>query len=110
MKDTGKLVKDCLNLHDYLRAKKDTGGLVKDRLTLRDYFAAKALQAYIDENVAGWGLDEMSTAYRLLSELAGRVTRMRQARDRMEGGQDDELVAAIHEALDSLSADWGVEL
>ena len=53
---------------------------------------------------------EINTAHRLLSELNGRVTRMREARERMEGGEDDALAAAINEALDSLSEDWGVEL
>jgi hypothetical protein len=68
------------------------------------------LQVYIDAHMPEWSLAEIDRAHRLLSELDGRVTRMRVSRDRMEGVEDDVLIAAVNEALDSISEEWDVEL
>ena len=68
------------------------------------------VQGYIDENMPGWSLDEINTAHRLLGDLVSRTVRARQARDRMQGSEDGELIAAVNEALDSIGAEWGVEL
>jgi hypothetical protein len=55
-------------------------------------------------------LSELRTALDLYSSLCSRVTRMRQALDKMRGGTEGELLSALNAVLDELGDEWDVEL
>lgn len=54
---------------------RDNGLAVYDGATLRDYFAAKAMQAYMADPNASWGIDGIreasSAAYRVADAMLG---------------------------------------
>jgi hypothetical protein len=68
------------------------------------------LGAYIDQQRDDLGTGDWLKLLDLHSTLIGRVTRVRQTRQRLGGGDGTALSAAIHKALDAISKQWGIEL
>jgi hypothetical protein len=68
------------------------------------------LGCYIDEHTADLTPGDLVRLLDLHSKMMGRVTRMRQIRKSLEGGDDGRLNAATNQALDTLSQEWSVEL
>jgi len=65
---------------------------------------------WIDAHEEELALAELKTALDLYSTLCSRVTRMRQALDKMRGGTGGELLGAINAVLDELGTEWDIEL
>ena len=68
------------------------------------------LSDYIDEHKLDLDVDEYVRLLELYSRMIGRLGRVRRLAQQLEGGDESELDVAIREALDELSAEWGVEL
>lgn len=67
------------------------------------------LGTYIDQQEQ-LAIEDLCKLLDLLSKLMGRVTRMRQARNRMDEDAQSELFDAINDALDEIATERGITL
>ena len=68
------------------------------------------LGAYIDNNAADLDPLDLVRLLDLHSKMIGRVTRVRRARQSMEGDQNSALTASIGRALDKIGKEWNIDL
>lgn len=68
------------------------------------------LTRYINGNLAKLETDAYVRLVNLQGQLASRLGRLMRDQQEVGGGEEDELVKAIHQALDELGDEWGVAL
>lgn len=68
------------------------------------------LRDYIDEQTPDLAPGDLTRLLDTYSKLIERVTRVRGARQQMEGSSHSPLTDAIHRALDRIGKEWGIQL
>jgi hypothetical protein len=68
------------------------------------------LSRYIDERLADLEPGLYARLASLQGQLTSRLGRLLRDRQQLEGDAADQLIQAVHQALDDISTEWGVEL
>jgi hypothetical protein len=70
----------------------------------------RQLSTYIDDNLTDLDADTFVRLANLQGQLTSRLGRLMRDRQQVSGNAGDELTAAINDALDEISEEWGLDL
>jgi hypothetical protein len=70
----------------------------------------RQLSRYIDDNLTDLDADTFVRLANLQGQLTSRLGRLMRDRQQVSGNAGDELTAAINDALDEISEEWGLDL
>lgn len=70
----------------------------------------RQLSRYIDDNLNDLDADTFVRLANLQGQLTSRLGRLMRDRQQVAGDAGDELTAAINDALDEISEEWGLDL
>jgi hypothetical protein len=88
----------------------EAGSLSLDAAIADLYRRLGQLSAYIDDRLADLEPGLYARLASLQGQLTSRLGRLLRDRQQLQGDAADQLIQAVHQALDDISTEWGVEL